>query len=651
MSIYVAHEENINTDIKKIKDYIKISDVTYFNRGSYGIGYKVAIRDLEKSKYNILSLHNTDETIKCSQLFVKLVPIFDESDADKADKIDDIDDIDTAKKFIKDTIDMRVTPSEDFINEIKIQTDVYKKTNENLEAVCPPIVYSNIVNNTNIRSSAQHLLLTMIQQMPNDEHKEFLKKMKTMYEDNNNIKLGVIVMSFAENYDMLRDVLENPEYNIGQKIMYKYLAVYELIRLYDIGYMHGDYHQENILINTNYKYNNLEDIYHGRCLIIDYGLTFKHNLKDTEDDKPSVKLHEIAQTKHPTTEENAYSWWAYKWLLHFLRSEDDINDHYQALSDSIHNFQEQMMRELNENYSEVIEQIHEINDKLGKSKTAHNILKGGRTLLDTQQPNTQLIIKPILNKKNETKINTRTIQNNNILNFKVNKDPISKQEFEKIFNPSNVNMNKVVVKYVETLEDGVRILTDDKNKAGGKKNNKIYKKNMKKTTRKKRGGVAPKRSRSPTGVDETPSKNTSPRSPPAVPAPPKITFSLKTPEDLEKEEKEEMKKANIHEGYHKEWLAGNLIQREHLRERSDVLHREIEKNAKNTEKAGPRELDEIDRPAKNIHNPFKSVNARDNYFDINRMRNILDSKYSDSPEKKGHTVSESKTNNHRCGSR
>ena len=44
--------------------------------------------------------------------------------------------------------------------------------------------------------------------------------------------------------------------------------------------MHGDYHMKNILINTQYRYNKLEDIYLGRCLIIDYGLAFKNKYVD-----------------------------------------------------------------------------------------------------------------------------------------------------------------------------------------------------------------------------------------------------------------------------------------------------------------------------------------------------------------------------------
>ena len=201
MSLYVDVDTPVSTDTKKFMDYLKISDIGYFNRGAYGIGYKVNIKDLTKSKYNVLSLNNTEKSIKCGQLFVKLVPIVDNKDNNK--------DTNELLDLIDDILEMSATSSADFLNEIRIQTDVYKKTNNNLEASCPPIVYSNIVNNTEKSSRALNLLSVMMKQMPNDENKVFLARMNSLYEANRGLKLGIIAMSFAENYDTLHNVLKN----------------------------------------------------------------------------------------------------------------------------------------------------------------------------------------------------------------------------------------------------------------------------------------------------------------------------------------------------------------------------------------------------------------------------------------------------------
>ncbi len=479
MSLYVDRDTPVSTDTKKFMDYLKVSDIGYFNRGAYGIGYKVNIKDLTKSKYNVLSLNNTEESIKCGQLFVKLVPIFDN---DSNNEVHDL---------ITDILDMGATPTNDFLNEIRIQTDIYKKTNEKLEAVCPPIVYSNIVNNTEKSSRALNLLSVMIKQMPNDENKEFLERMKRLYEGNKDIKLGVIAMSFAENYDTLRNVLQNTN-NMGKIALYKYLAVYELLRLYDIGYMHGDYHTQNILINTNYKYNNIGEQIMGRALIIDYGLAFKNkHISDDINITPSVKLHIMAQEKQPQTSQNAYSWKSYKWLIDFVQTEPELNNNYQVLKNSITNFQDQMIMKINENYPGIITQIRDINE----SKYRGSVLKGGRALYESQsQPllkiNNMVAPSKMITKTTKTTKTTDITKQKDSLLFNVNKGTmptISTPEFQKLFNPSNLNMTDIVTKYENTLHDGVLILSTDikrqmeteKKPIGGKNKKRIVRKTKK----------------------------------------------------------------------------------------------------------------------------------------------------------------------------
>ena len=65
------------------------------------------------------------------------------------------------------------------------------------------------------------------------------------------------------------------------------LSAYELVRLKQIGFIHGDLHDQNIMYNPNYKYikNEDNDVEHkGRALLIDFGesLINKTTLKDEE---------------------------------------------------------------------------------------------------------------------------------------------------------------------------------------------------------------------------------------------------------------------------------------------------------------------------------------------------------------------------------
>ena len=67
----------------------------------------------------------------------------------------------------------------------------------------------------------------------------------------------------------------------------KSLAAYELVRLKQIGFIHDDLHDQNIMYNPNYKYitNDDKDVEHkGRALIIDFGesLINKEILEDEE---------------------------------------------------------------------------------------------------------------------------------------------------------------------------------------------------------------------------------------------------------------------------------------------------------------------------------------------------------------------------------
>lgn len=486
MSIFVDEDDaSTSRDTKNFMNYVKQSSVEYFNKGVYGIGYRVKIDNPIESKYNVLSLNNTEDSIKCSQLFVKLVPILEENDNEHT------------KRFVSSILEMEATPSNDFSNEIRIQTDVYKKTNKNLEAVCPPIVYSNILNNTQQRSRAVKLLSTMVNQMPNDENKIFLARMRNMYEGDRSIKLGVIAMSFAENYDTLRIVLLRTA-NPRQKEFYQYLAIYEMLRLYDIGYLHGDYHTDNILINTKYKYNYLTGNYLGRSLIIDYGMAFKNKHVDNSLSS-SQKMHIVTQEKQPQTGMNAYTWSNYNWLLKFLQEEGpNLNTNLDYLQKNIGGFQEKMIQKINVKYPGLMERIRIINDSTYRG----SVLKGGRMLLDkgmiTQMEEIEKpskLMNVTENQMTKQVMKSSDQENDTLalaLNESVTEYEITDEEFEQIFNPSGMNMENVVNEYENTIQEGIMILNgEDMN--GGKK--KGYKKSSRKVQSKKRGKKNKKKTR------------------------------------------------------------------------------------------------------------------------------------------------------------
>jgi hypothetical protein len=110
--------------------------------------------------------------------------------------------------------------------------------------------------------------------------KEILGKLSE-YNQSIVFKYGLIAMEFLSGFETLSDYEieynEGPEYNEGES-----MARYEIARLYQLGYIHGDLHKDNILIHPDYSYfdiknedySNQGDIY-GRVMLIDFGSTFK----------------------------------------------------------------------------------------------------------------------------------------------------------------------------------------------------------------------------------------------------------------------------------------------------------------------------------------------------------------------------------------
>jgi hypothetical protein len=70
------------------------------------------------------------------------------------------------------------------------------------------------------------------------------------------------------------------------------LATYELVRLKEIGFIHGDLHMENVMYNPNYKYITNDDKevkFKGRALIIDFGLSLINKEKLAEEEEKFYK--------------------------------------------------------------------------------------------------------------------------------------------------------------------------------------------------------------------------------------------------------------------------------------------------------------------------------------------------------------------------
>ena len=417
---------NINSDEDSnslFNDFLSYSSsISYVASGAGGIGLEVV--NPTNQTYNILSTNNAN--VVCSKLFIKILPISN---------------VEPVKQIIRySSVSVYSSLFTQFIDEVNIQNTIYKISNSGLEAICPPIINAQIHDNI----SAKQLIDLLIEKPDNksDSIKNgLLSMLKEKLKDDSDIRLGIIAMGFTENYMTLHNALKI--YPKVRTDYFKRLAVYELIRLYDLGYLHGDFSLSNILINPDYIYTgkNREND-KGRAMLIDFGASFpvppRRNgiglsIKDKIDimlDTPVPYLNNII----PRT----FSFNNWTWLVSFssILLLDDILEMITKLFSRIDRYNRIMILMIKHEYPDIYNQIIEYNNDLD------NIYVGGNAsvfkLPLTENGNTTVYKGPSKIINNDTE--ERDIDENDI------------DEMKAIFNPRNLDIKSVGNKYLHTLK-------------------------------------------------------------------------------------------------------------------------------------------------------------------------------------------------------
>jgi hypothetical protein len=348
----------------------------YVNQGTYGIGFMFSISKEKESPITLMTLDNRVETgseMDCQvrNFFVKIVPLYskpnyedllkysthkkwtttsliyiDKSENIKygrpVDKIISNNGINLSIKNGRQIVrvnledilgyswkiagkerDIRASPAVFFENECKIQVEMYKATNHNLDSFIPPIYISDIIdkNDTNIVDLLQRKFDSSVKIAPfYDFFVEMKNKMKVRYS----AKFGIIVMPCmpmppivtginifhvlitnrqsmtsyfklekiankkGDNYELL-EYHEIPRPNDKKYLYFFVQIVCGMIDLLNNGYIHGDLHLGNTLINIkqiastkcfdvdsngNYVFNSSSP-FMGKVFLIDYGTAKK----------------------------------------------------------------------------------------------------------------------------------------------------------------------------------------------------------------------------------------------------------------------------------------------------------------------------------------------------------------------------------------
>jgi serine/threonine protein kinase len=237
------------------KFFIENSTFSYFNRGFFGILVLAKLNEGIQSPYRHI---RTNSIKKVNYLLLKFFEI----------------------KPPSTDLDIKNIDSTDIQREIKIQQQIYMSSlihpDTLLEPICPCIVYSHAEALTNnCKQSFYKILNRSIQ---NNKH------IDKLFQGENNV--AFFAMEFMENYSPLSKYIDT---YLGTSAIDK--SLYILDKLHLLGFMHNDFHTDNVLFINNYNYFNIDkENSNGRAILIDFGLTNKIKIPDKKDYEKRIKL-------------------------------------------------------------------------------------------------------------------------------------------------------------------------------------------------------------------------------------------------------------------------------------------------------------------------------------------------------------------------
>jgi len=409
-------------------EFLNNSSISYVGAGSSGLGL-LSVNTINDS-YKILTTNN--ENVVCTKIFIKLVPIYTNTRTLKHPSF---------RLSLPGIYPALISSSAefDFWNEVNIQSHIYKETNEGLEPVCPPIVYSECLDNTESIELLNKLFLLPYDSTDHDMSEDPIFELHDRYKKDATLKLGIIGMGFTEGYNSLYSMFRNNYPNITH---YFDLAIYELLRLYLVGYLHGDISLANIMINTDYNYTGTNS---GRAMLIDFGMTFDHEYEDKPD--IPVILERMRTTRTPFTGLAPMEHDNYKWFVNYTTNIENVSRAIRRLITSITSHNERMIDMIETTHPEVLTQIRTYNG----NDQFKNIFYGGLKYASQIED----VITPYIQNK------------------MIDVKSVSKSELNHIFNPKNLDIPQLLDAYLRTLNLGEQTIKQGignvKGKMGGKK--------------------------------------------------------------------------------------------------------------------------------------------------------------------------------------
>jgi serine/threonine protein kinase len=344
----------------------------YVNQGTYGLGLSFKIADDKQSPISHITLDNRDTTGarldgQIRTVFVKLVPLKRSKKTEETEEIEDWEFPMVNKKRIN------CVEYYSFITECKSQVEIYKRTNHNMDSFVPPLYLAGVLNKFNInllkkkfsisdryvtkdffdglKCTKDHGVGVIIMPcMPIPpivsgfqyfNHMKFFTKSQ-IYRKYFNINQisesspnnGLFIVK--RDYDF-KEGSNQTNYNLKKSLFYIVQILSGLLELLENGWIHGDLHLGNVLINPKqicttqcFTDGTIDDNspFMGKVFIIDYGTAVKvdnpRKLPPIEEFK--MNIIKILETKG-SHEYGPLDFFIYDWLsLIFYDDSQCINE-------------------------------------------------------------------------------------------------------------------------------------------------------------------------------------------------------------------------------------------------------------------------------------------------------------------------------------
>lgn len=264
---------------------------------------------------------------------------------------------------VESGVRLQTSSVNDFIDEVDVQADIFKKSFDRyLEPICPSIVGIMVKGPDEFPDFYDQAIFDKMTENEQTARNLF-NKLVSLVSVTKDMGLGFIFMECLEGFKPIGlytyygesdgyyadqamsaglYVVSDDAQNGGntatssapptasqiarenEKNKIQTMGLYELLRLYNVGYIHGDPHKSNILFNPDYKYID-EDEYKGRAIILDFGRTEPHD--DTQ-----LPTYDLGKVLYANLQNIDPKWWAYKWLVDII---DNHRDEYRDLFEII----------------------------------------------------------------------------------------------------------------------------------------------------------------------------------------------------------------------------------------------------------------------------------------------------------------------------